>query len=146
MEVWNFLISGKDKLPQILFHKAFKILILLIVEEPISLQEPIVNSSTFYVIVSLIEKGSGTKIQEYSGHSIGQFGVDVVFNTKDTHVMTGSVDGKLYIYDLMRQQPIKMIQGHKKVLSAIGIHEVGGLVTASHDGTVCYWKIWMIIW
>ena len=36
--------------------------------------------------------------------------------------MTGSTDGKLYIYDVMRPQPIKMIQGHKKVLSAIGIH------------------------
>lgn len=89
----------------------------------------------------MIEKGTGTKIQEYSGHNLGQFGIDVVFNTRDTHVMTGSLDGKLYIYDLMRPQPVKVIPAHKQVLSAIGIHETGGIVTASHDGTVCYWSV-----
>jgi mitogen-activated protein kinase organizer 1 len=67
--------------------------------------------------------------------------VDVVFNPKDTHMMTGSVDGKLHIYDLMKKDPIKSIQAHKQVLSAIGIHETGGMVTASHDSTVCYWDL-----
>lgn len=36
--------------------------------------------------------------------------------------MTGSVDGKLHIYDIMREEPVKSIQAHEKVLSAIGIH------------------------
>ena len=54
-------------------------------------------------IVSLIEKGTGTKIQEYSGHTVGQFSIDVAFNSKDTHMFTGSEEGKLYIYDLMRK-------------------------------------------
>jgi mitogen-activated protein kinase organizer 1 len=51
----------------------------------------------------LIEKVTGTKIQDYNGHKIGQFGVDVVFNTKDTHLITGSENGMLYIYDLMKK-------------------------------------------
>ena len=55
-------------------------------------------------------------------------------------MMTGSADGKLCIYDLMKKEPVKTIQAHKQVLSAIGLHEDGGMVTASHDGTVCYWK------
>lgn len=65
----------------------------------------------------------------------------MTFNAKDTHLLTGSEDGKLYIYDLMKRQPAKVIQAHKQVLSAINLHETGGLVTASHDGTVGYWKI-----
>lgn len=56
-------------------------------------------------------------------------------------MLTGSEDGKLYIYDLMKKQPVKVIQAHKQVLSAISLHETGGLVTASHDATVAYWKI-----
>ena len=65
----------------------------------------------------------------------------MVFNSRDSHLITGSVDGKLHIYDLMKKQPVKSIPAHKEVLSAIGIHEAGGMATASHDGTVCYWKL-----
>jgi WD40 repeat protein len=55
--------------------------------------------------------------------------------------MTGCEDGRLYIYDLMKKNPIKSIQAHKKVLSALDLHESGGLVSGGHDGTVCFWKI-----
>jgi hypothetical protein len=48
--------------------------------------------------------------------------VDVVFNARDTHMLTGSEEGKLYIYDLMKKQPIRSIQAHKKVLSALDLH------------------------
>lgn len=70
-----------------------------------------------------------------------QFTVDVLFNAKDTHLMTGSADGKLFIYDIMKKNAIKEIKAHEKVLSCIDLHEAGGMVTASHDGSVCYWKI-----
>ena len=92
-------------------------------------------------MVSLIEKGTGNKIQEYSGHTVGEFSIDVTFNHRDSHLLTGSADGKLYVYDLMKKQPVKSIQAHSSVLSAISVHETGGMVTASHDGTVCYWKM-----
>ena len=93
------------------------------------------------LIVSLIEKATGTKIQEYEGHKVDSFGVDVVFNSKDTHILTGSADGKLHIYDILKSQPIKSIQAHKQVLSAIGMHESGGMITAGHDGSLSYWQI-----
>lgn len=69
-----------------------------------------------------------------------KFTVDVLFNIRDTHLMTGSADGSLFIYDLMKPKPIRQIKAHEKVLSAMDLHESGGLVTASHDGTVAYWK------
>ena len=69
------------------------------------------------------------------------FSVDLTFSKHDNYIFTGSADGKLYIYDLMRKTPLKSIQAHSKVLSAIGIHENSGIATGSHDGSVCYWKI-----
>ena len=89
----------------------------------------------------MIEKSTGTKIQEYGGHHIGQFTVDAVFNSKDTHIFTGSAEGKLYVYDIMKKTPIKEIAAHEKVLSAIDLHDSGAMVTASHDGSVNYWKL-----
>lgn len=64
----------------------------------------------------------------------------MAFNAKDSHFVTGAEDGKLYVYDLLRQTPAKTIPAHEKVLSAVDMHEESGYITASHDGTVCYWK------
>lgn len=87
------------------------------------LQLPTIKCSTFKeLLVSLIEKGTGVKIQDYHGHKIGQFGVDVIFNTTDTHLLTGSQDGKLFIYDVLKKEPVKVIQGHSQVLSGIDLH------------------------
>lgn len=93
------------------------------------------------IIISLIEKATGTKIQSYTGHKLGQFTVDVRFNPSDTHLLTGSEDGSLVVFDVMKPTPIKQIKAHQKVLSAMDIDEDKGIVTASHDGTVCYWKL-----
>lgn len=69
--------------------------------------------------------------------------MDVLFNAKDTHMITGAADGKLYIYDIMKKDPIKSISAHEKVLSALDLHESGGMISGSHDGTIAYWKIWL---
>lgn len=78
---------------------------------------------------------------EYGGHSVGQFTVDLKFNPLDTHLITGSSEGMLYIYDIMKSTPVKSYQAHTKVLSALDWHETGGVVSGSHDGSLCYWKI-----
>lgn len=41
-----------------------------------------------------------------------QFTVDVQFNSKDTHMFTGSSDGSLFVYDIMKPKPIKQIKAH----------------------------------
>ena len=56
-------------------------------------------------------------------------------------MMTGSVEGKLHVYDLMKSAPVQSIQAHRSVLSSIGIHEQGGMVTAAHDGSIAYWSL-----
>ena len=65
----------------------------------------------------------------------------MIFNSTDSHMMTGSVEGKLHIYDLMKSAPVQSIQAHRSVLSSIGIHEQGGMVTAAHDGSIAYWSL-----
>ena len=63
-------------------------------------------------LCSLIESATGLKIQEYSGHHVDQYTVDVLFNVKDTHMMTGPADGSLVIYDIMKPKPIKQVKAH----------------------------------
>jgi hypothetical protein len=41
----------------------------------------------------------------------------------------------------MKKTPVKEIAAHEKVLSAIDLHDSGAMVTASHDGSINYWKL-----
>ena len=53
--------------------------------------------------IYLVEKSSGNRIQEYSGHNVGTFKIDCAFNIRDSHIVSGSVDGKLYVYEIMKK-------------------------------------------
>ena len=67
------------------------------------------NSGRAYVVSALnnsmylIERGSGNKVMEYCGHRVDNYSIKCRFNEEDTHIMTGSIDGKLYIYDIMKK-------------------------------------------
>ena len=53
--------------------------------------------------IYLIEKSSGNKVIEYSGHDCGSFGIGCKFNMRDSKIITGSTDGKVYVYDIMKK-------------------------------------------
>lgn len=69
----------------------------------------IANSSRAYVVSALnnsmylIERGSGNKVMEYTGHQVQNYNIRCTFNEDDTNIFTGSADGKLYIYDIMKK-------------------------------------------
>ena len=88
----------------------------------------------------LIEKKSGNKIIQYSGHNCENYKIDCIFNKRDSQILTGSIDGKLYVYDIMRKQPVKVFEICDKPISSIDVHENAGYLTAGHDGNITYWK------
>ena len=69
----------------------------------------ICNSGRAYVVsclnnsMYLIERGSGTKVMEYTGHQVGNYNIKCCFNEDDSNLFTGSADGKLYVYDIMKK-------------------------------------------
>ena len=52
--------------------------------------------------IYLIDKNSGNKIKQYKGHEIKNYTINCKFNIDDSHIISGSADGKLYIYSLMK--------------------------------------------
>jgi WD40 repeat protein len=80
-------------------------------------------------------------LNEYVGHKVDQFTIDVAFSKQDSYIFSGSVDGKLYIYDIMRKTPLKTIEAHQKTLSTVCVHEAAGIVTGGHDGSLFYYKV-----
>jgi mitogen-activated protein kinase organizer 1 len=58
--------------------------------------------STLENSVMLFDKDSGEMLAEYTGHKNKEFKCDSCLNHKDTHVISGSEDGKIYCWDLVR--------------------------------------------
>lgn len=68
----------------------------------------VAQSNRAYVVSALdntmylIDKNSGSKVIEYRGHEVKNFTINCKFNEEDTHIFSGSADGKLFIYDIMK--------------------------------------------
>jgi mitogen-activated protein kinase organizer 1 len=93
--------------------------------------------STIY----LIERSSGHKVIDYRGHNVQNFTINCKFNEEDSHIFSGSTDGKLYIYDILKSQPCKVVNVSSSPLSALDVHSEGGLIAGTHDGNIVYWKL-----
>jgi WD40 repeat protein len=76
---------------------------------------------------------------EYSGHQSKNYTVNCKFTEEDSHVLTGSTDGKMFIYDLMKPQPVASISVSTKALSGMDVYEHMAVV-GSHDGNIYFSK------
>lgn len=56
-------------------------------------------------------------------------------------MFSGSVDGRLHLYDIMKSEPVATVQVSSGVISGLDVHEEGGLVAGCHDGSIFYWKL-----
>lgn len=87
----------------------------------------------------LIGRKSGNKVMEYTGHQAKNYTVNCKFTEEDSHVISGSTDGKLFIFDLMKSKPVGSISVSPKALSGLDVHD-HTLVVGSHDGNLYFSK------
>ena len=65
--------------------------------------------STLENSVMLLDKDSGEMLAEYTGHRNKEFKCDSCLSAKDTHVISGSEDGKIYLWDLVTAKPVQTL-------------------------------------
>ncbi|AAS50728.1 ABL043Wp [Eremothecium gossypii ATCC 10895] len=70
------------------------------------------------------------------GTEVAQQQVGVVV-TRDSNIISVSLDGTLNVFSIESDKPIKTIEGHKKGITAL---KTNPLVTASYDGRVLEWS------
>jgi mitogen-activated protein kinase organizer 1 len=52
--------------------------------------------------IYLIERNTGNKVMEYRGHQVKNYTINCKFNESDSQIYSGSIDGNLYIYDILK--------------------------------------------
>jgi WD40 repeat protein len=78
---------------------------------------------------------------EYRGHQVKNFTINCKFNEEDSQIYSGSVDGSLYVYDILKSEPLKIVKVSNQPLSGLDMHGDGGVGIGTHDGNVFYCKI-----
>lgn len=90
--------------------------------------------------IYLLERSTGVKLKEYKGHQVKDFSVDLEFSIDDSHIITGSEDGGLYFYNLVKTEFERRLDAGGKVSSAMALHVNGSFATGNHEGEVLFWN------
>ncbi|KAF9354793.1 WD repeat-containing protein 83 [Mortierella sp. AD094] len=90
--------------------------------------------------VRLMDRADGGLLNAYKGHKNSQYKIRSCLSNSDAHVISGSEDGKIYIWDLMEGKVVHEIEAHSKIVSSIAYHPTEErMCSASVDGSVKTW-------
>ncbi|KAG0005043.1 WD repeat-containing protein 83 [Entomortierella chlamydospora] len=90
--------------------------------------------------VRLMDRADGGLLNAYKGHKNSQYKIRSCLSNTDAHVISGSEDGKIYIWDLMEGKVIHEIEAHSKIVSSVAYHPTEEkMCSASVDGSVKTW-------
>lgn len=89
----------------------------------------------------LLDKEAGDILCEYTGHLNGDFRLIPAFTNSDSHVIAGSENGKIYMWDLVDGNIVQELNAHLKPVTCVVYHPtLHSMLSASYDGTA---KIWI---
>lgn len=90
--------------------------------------------------VRLMDKNTGEMLAEYTGHKTDDITIESGIITTDDHVISGSVSGQLFIWDLINAKVVKKLTHTTgKVLHSISIHPKKNVILTSSANTIKVW-------
>ncbi|KAI9818367.1 MAG: hypothetical protein M1826_001389 [Phylliscum demangeonii] len=97
--------------------------------------------STLDNTIRLLDRGNGALLQSYQGHRNTDFRIRSCLALHDAFVVSGSEDGKIYVWDLLDGKVVKQLDAHAgKVASAVVVNDVRKeWLSAGVNGLVQVW-------
>lgn len=94
--------------------------------------------------IRLIELDSGELLNTYdSHHAAGQYGLECCITSDDATIVSGSENGSVVLYDLVRANRVQSLQGHTKPACSVAAHpkreHSSVVITTSFDGNAVVW-------
>ncbi|KDO17974.1 hypothetical protein SPRG_16626 [Saprolegnia parasitica CBS 223.65] len=101
-------------------------------------------ASTLAKRVVLFEAASGTELNAFEGHALSSYGVECGFTFDDAHIISGSEDGRVLIWDMLHATDASrsfLAHGANTPVRSVVSHPTEDmLLTASIDSTVKVWR------
>lgn len=90
--------------------------------------------------IRLVDRSDGATLNTFKGHKNRQYAGACTFNVSGSHVLGGSEDGLIHIWDFESSHQIQVLQGHTNVVSSLDYHPKSDLlISSSFDGTLRVW-------
>lgn len=81
--------------------------------------------STLDSVIRLMDKSNGQMLQSYKGHMNENYRIRSCLGLGDAVVVSGSEDGKIYVWDLLEGKVLETLSAHEgKVVSAVTCNNV----------------------
>lgn len=97
--------------------------------------------STLDGSLKLMDKDSGEMLNEYTGHKNNDYRIDSCLNSKDTHILSGSEDGQVYIWDLIEAKLVhKLKHKDQKVVHSLSYHPADTCLLTTAGDKMFIWK------
>jgi mitogen-activated protein kinase organizer 1 len=93
-------------------------------------------------VIRLMEMESGELLNTYLQHHVaGNYGLQCCLTADDATIVSGSEDGRVILYDLVRGSMVQALEGHQRPTCAVTAHpqRTSVIITASYDGTAVVW-------
>jgi mitogen-activated protein kinase organizer 1 len=94
--------------------------------------------STLDSTIRLLDKGNGVVLQTYTSHVNSDYRIRSCLGLNDAYVVSGSEDGKIYVWDLLDGKVVSILEGGAKagkVVSAVVFHKAQkSFLSAGADG------------
>ncbi|KAG7202840.1 hypothetical protein KM043_009993 [Ampulex compressa] len=94
-------------------------------------------------VIRLMDKDSGELLGEFTGHIAKDLCLESSVDCQDTRILSGSADGKLWIWDLVSQKVIAKLSGFKPTkypTVSISVHPQTNCFLASNGPSVLMWN------
>uniref|UniRef100_A0AAR5PKH4 WD repeat domain-containing protein 83 n=1 Tax=Dendroctonus ponderosae TaxID=77166 RepID=A0AAR5PKH4_DENPD len=88
----------------------------------------------------LLDKNTGELLLEYTGHKIDSFTIESEVITNDNYILSGSVDGNVWCWDLVSGEvKYKYTHERNKVVQSISVHPKKDAFLSASTNTIKLW-------
>lgn len=90
----------------------------------------------------LMDKSNGQLLNEFKkGHKHTEYKIESVLTNTDAYAITGSEDGKIYIYDVLEGNVVSTLDAHKGAATTLNYHpQEAKMLSAGSDGLIHVWS------
>lgn len=95
-------------------------------------------------MIRLIDKDSVELLGEFTGHTGKDLCLESSVDCQDTKILSGSTDGKLWIWDLVSQKVVARLSGFKPTKHptvSISVHPQKNCFLASNGSDILMWSV-----
>ncbi|XP_034948837.1 WD repeat domain-containing protein 83 [Chelonus insularis] len=95
-------------------------------------------------VIRLLDKDTGELLNEFKGHTVDDLCLESSVDYNDSKVLSGSADGKLWVWDLTNQKVLAKLSGDEKTkypTVSLSVHPQENSILATNGTNVFMWNV-----